>query len=774
MTSLKNCFKKGKMLKSKIFFVVVITALLSSCSVKRYLPPGERLYRGASIKIEKHPELTTSSKSIKSDIKIAIQPRPNKFFLGQPWKVWWWYTIGPPRREKGLKAFLRNKLGEPPVLSSRVNAENTAKNIEGRLENLGYFHSTAQGDTTNKSYFTKAHYTVQVFPQYTINEISWPGDSIKVINQLRRIQGQTRSLLKKGNGYNLDDIANERTRLDLILKNRGYYFFNPDYIMAYADSTVGGRKVNLFLNLKSTTPEVAKYSYKINDIVVYPTYSLAEINADTSRNDFFMYDSIYIKNNENKFKPRIFKTAITYRPGDLYSTRTQNATLNRFINLGSFKFVKNRFEIADSANHNLNVYYYLTPAKKKSIQFGIDAFSKDNNYVGTQLSVNWKNRNTFKGSEELSIKGFGGIEYGYSDSLKNSNYRIGADATLRIPRYAIPFINIPENYFYPPITNISLGYEMLIKKLFYNKNLFHAQYDFTWKPDNKQQFTFAPFSLSYLNATNISDTFMKQAAVTPSLLLNVYSEAILGTYLSYSLKHLSRNRKNQWFFTAGLDLSGNLAGLITGAKHFREKEILGTPFAQYVKTDFDVRYTRKLSKTLDLANRFQLGIGIPYNNSALLPFTKQYIIGGTNSLRGFSVRSVGPGSYKPTAEDQKFFQTIGGDFKILMNNELRFPIAGKLKGAVFSDAGNIWTKDTIQFGPKSKLTKDWFKEIAVSGGVGVRFDATILLIRLDVGIPFRKPYLPEGERWVFDKIDFGSSAWRRENIVINIAIGYPF
>ncbi|MBS1761774.1 MAG: BamA/TamA family outer membrane protein, partial [Bacteroidetes bacterium] len=167
-------------------------------------------------------------------------------------------------------------------------------------------------------------------------------------------------------------------------------------------------------------------------------------------------------------------------------------------------------------------------------------------------------------------------------------------------------------------------------------------------------------------------------------------------------------------------------------------------------------------------------IGIPYNNSALLPFTKQYIIGGTNSLRGFSVRSVGPGSYKPTAEDQKFFQTIGGDFKILMNNELRFPIAGKLKGAVFSDAGNIWTKDTIQFGPKSKLTKDWFKEIAVSGGVGVRFDATILLIRLDVGIPFRKPYLPEGERWVFDKIDFGSSAWRRENIVINIAIGYPF
>ena len=759
-------------MKSKYLIFIII--VLSSCSVSKYLPPGEKLYRGASIKIEKHPELTTKSKTIKSDIKVAIQPRPNKFFLGQPWKVWWWYTIGPPRREKGLKAFFRNKLGEPPVLSSRVNAKNTATNIVGRLENLGYFHSTAQGDTTNKSYFTKAHYTVQVLPQYHINNISWVGDSSKLLKNLERIQSQRQSLLKKGNPYNLDDISTERTRMDLILKNRGYYFFNPDYILAYADSTIGDRKVNLLLNIKSSTPEIAKHPYRINDIVVYPTYSLSEPNADTSRTDFMFYDSIYIQNNDKKYKPQIFKTAITYRPGNLYSTRTQNATLNRFINLGTFKFVKNRFELIDTLKNKMDVYYYLTAAKKKSIQFGLDAFSKDNNYVGTQASVNWKNRNTFRGSEELSIKAFGGVEFAYSDSIKNSNFRIGADATLRIPRYAIPFLRIKENYFYPPITNISLGYEMLIKQLFYNKNLFHAKYDFTWKTNNRTQFTFAPIALSYLNANNISDTFRKQALISPSLLLNVYSEAILGTYLSYSVRKSSRDRKNQWYFNTSLDLSGNIAGLVTGAKKFREKTIAGTPFAQFVKTDFDVHFSRKITKSLDWANRFQLGIGIPYNNSALLPLTKQYIIGGANSLRGFSVRSVGPGSYKPTAEDQKFFQSIGGDFKTILNSELRFPIAGLIKGAVFIDAGNIWTKDTIQFGPKSKLTKNWYREIAVSSGAGVRFDATILLIRLDVGIPFRKPYLPDGDRWVIDKIDFRSGPWRRENIMINIAIGYPF
>jgi outer membrane protein assembly factor BamA len=177
---------------------------------------------------------------------------------------------------------------------------------------------------------------------------------------------------------------------------------------------------------------------------------------------------------------------------------------------------------------------------------------------------------------------------------------------------------------------------------------------------------------------------------------------------------------------------------------------------------------------MDLANRFLIGIGMPYNNSALLPFAKQYIIGGSNSIRGFSVRSLGPGSYKPTVEDKRFFQIIGGDYKILANSELRIPFTSIVNGAVFVDVGNIWTKDTLLFGPQGKLTKSWFKELAVATGIGLRFDATVILIRLDLGIPLRKPYLPDGERWVFDKINFGSSSWRKENLVLNIGLGYPF
>lgn len=755
--------------------IILSLIAFSSCSVKRYLPDGERLYRGATINVNKHPETSTSKRQLKRELRVAATPRPNKFLFGQPWKVWWWYVIGEPRKEKGLKAFLRNRLGEPPVLSSRVNPEAVTENMEALMENLGYFHTTAEGDTVNKNYFTRAIYDVNVQPQYHFSEITWVTDSSAIMQLLE--QEQKRGLLKVGDPYRLSNITAERDRLDLFLKTRGYYFFNPDYLMAYADSTVGDRKVKLFLNLKKSRPEEAVHPYSISKITVFPNYTLASDALDTTHRVTEIYDSLHIRDTTKKFRSKLFAHTITYRPGMLYSSRDQNSTLNRFINLGAFKFVKNKFEPeADTVGgRKMEVFYYLTPEKKKSIQAAIDAFSKENNYLGTQVSVNWRNRNAMRGAEQLNIRSYGGIETSFADSLKrNNNFRLGAEATLRIPRYAIPFLNIRENNFYPPNTTILLGYELMRKQLFYSKHLFRAQYEFTWKRNFRNQYTFAPISLSYLNASHVTDTFVKQALVTPSLFLNVYDEAILGTFFSYTYNDTRPNLRNRWYLNGSVDLSGNIAGLITGAKSFREKKIFGTPFAQYVKTDLNIHFTRAFKSGWSLANRIQIGVGMPYNNSALLPFAKQYIIGGSSSLRGFTVRSIGPGTYKPTFEDQRFFQIIGGDYKILGNTELRIPFNKSMSGALFLDAGNIWTKDTLLFGTQGQFSKDWFKELAVNTGFGLRFDFTVLLLRVDLGIPLRKPYLPENDRWVIDEINFLDREWRRENLVLNIALGYPF
>lgn len=758
------------------FYSIVLLLLVSSCSVRKYIPAGERIYKGATVKVERNPETKTKSKSLKKTIALAAKPRPNKFLFGHPYKVWWWYVIGEPKREKGFKAFLRNKLGELPVFSSRVNAGTTAENMQSLMENLGYFHTTVQGDTSNFSYFTKAHYKAQVQPRYTLDSIVWVSDSSALLKLLQR-NSERRGFLKKGNPYTLSDISAERDRLDLFLKTRGYYYFNPDYILAYADTTVGNRKVNLFLNIKRSAPKEARYPYKINDITIYPNYSLSNASpqADTSRAGLVEYDTLLIQDQEKKFKPKLFATTITYRPGSVYSSRQQNTTLNRLINLGAFKFVKNRFEKAkDTTDHKLNVYYYLTPAKKKSLQGEIDGFTKENSYFGTQASINWKNRNAFRGAEQLGVKVYGGLETTRADSLKNNNYRLGTEVTLKLPKYMIPFLKIKENNFYPPNTSILVGYEWFRRDLFYTKNLFRTQYEFTWKNSIQSQFTFAPIALSYLKASAITDSFYRQAAEEPAILLNVFSEATVGSFFSYTYNSGFRSRINKWYLNGSVDWSGNILGLVTGAKEYRSKTIFGTPFAQYVKLDFDAHYTRKLSNGFDWANRFQVGIGLPYNNSRLLPFAKLYTIGGSNSIRGFRARSLGPGTHRPTADDQRYFQIIGGDYKLLMNSELRVPFTKQLSGALFVDAGNIWTKDTLLFGPEGKLTKNFLKEIAVAGGVGVRFDATVLLIRIDLGVPLRKPYLPEGQRNVISEIKFGNRDWRRENLILNIALGLPF
>ncbi len=755
--------------------ILLCTVFICSCSVKRYLPPGEKLYRGATIKVEKHPETKESEKSLKKLLKLAAKPAPNKYFLGQPYKVWFWYIIGEPKREKGFRAFLRKKLAEEPVLSSRVNAKGTPNNMQVFMSNIGYFHTTAQGDTIHQGYFSKAIYTIQVQPRYTLNKIEWRGDTIPVMKLLSR-NAQRRGLLKPGNPYQLSDITAERDRLDLFLKRRGYYFFNPDYIMAYADSTIGNRKVDLYLNLKNDVPATAKQPYKISRISVFADYNLADGNPDTTMTRMQYFDSLHIRDDHKKFTPKLFATTITYRPGSLYNSNTQNATLNRFISLGTFKFVKNRFEaLPDSSNPRLNVYYYLTPAQKKSLQGGIDAFTKENNFMGAQVNVNWRNRNAFKGAEQLGVKVYGAFETSFADSLKgNNNYRLGTELTLKIPRYFTPFIRIKENNFYPPKTNILLGYEWFRKQLSYTKNIFRLQYEFTWKTNVQNEFTLAPVSLSYINASNISDAFKQEVIADPSLGVTVFSEAVLGSFLSYTYNSGAKSRKNKLYLNTSLDLSGNLAGLITGAKRFREKEIFNTAFAQFVKFDINAHYSRKGSNRIEWANRLQLGIGIPYNNSRALPFNKLYTVGGSSSIRGYRARNLGPGTNKPSAEQQRYFQIIGGDIKLLANTELRIPVTNRIGTALFVDAGNVWTKDTILFGPSGKFTSNFYKEIAVATGIGIRFDLTVLMIRADLAIPVRKPFNPSGNRWVFDEINFGNSNWRRENLILNIAIGYPF
>lgn len=211
-----------------------------------------------------------------------------------------------------------------------------------------------------------------------------------------------------------------------------------------------------------------------------------------------------------------------------------------------------------------------------------------------------------------------------------------------------------------------------------------------------------------------------------------------------------------------------------GGNSDNPKQILGVPFSQFVKLENEFRHYLKLGSDSQLASRIIVGVGIPYGNSKELPFIKQFFIGGTNSIRAFRARSIGPGTYNPNVEESSFLPDQSGDLKLELNTEYRAKLFSIVHGALFVDAGNIWLMNDNENKAGARFSSKFIDELAVGAGAGLRFDLSFLVLRLDLAFPLRKPYLPEGDRWVIDKVRFGDPDWRKENLVFNLAIGYPF
>jgi outer membrane protein insertion porin family len=755
---------------------------ISACQIKKHLPEGTLLYNGAKVMVEKVEDFKGKPKPIAKTLEKIAAPRKNKMILGFPYKVAWWYTIGEPKKQSGFKYWLRNKFGEAPILSTKLDLKANETNMQAYLENKGYFKSTIVGKTDTQGYKLKAIYDARITRPYLFDTIKWVLDSSELARHILKIRSRA-SYTKQGDQFDIESIKAERNRIDLALKRRGFYFFNPDFIKAYVDTTNNQHTINVFYTIKKETPENARYPQVINAVTIFPNYSLLLPPPDTSKLDLINYDNYFIRDTVNSYKPKTLVRPLTYAVGSLYNLNEHNNTLNRFINMGQFKFVKSRYESVDTNGrlyqgmndtNRMNVYYYLTPLKRKNFNAEVAGFTKSNSFNGGQINVNSKNRNLGRGAEQLNIKVYGAVETSSVDTLRaNNNFRVGTELSLTMPRFVTPF-RLKESSYFLPMTKFLIGYEWIRRQQLYTKNFVRGQYDLNWKESAKKEHTLTPLSITYNNATRFSPEYLEKISKFPVLSYAILPEVIAGTTYNYSFNTNNPRDNNIFFFNGNLDFAGNIAGLATKPKEAFSEKIAGAYFAQYFKSDVEVRYSRKLATDIYWSNRLNIGVGLPYGNSSYLPFTRQFVIGGSNSLRGFVPRQLGPGRVLTTAEQQISYPQIGGDYKLEVQTELRFPLFSKLRGAFFVDAGNIWSKNSLIFGEEARLTRQFLKDIAVDGGIGIRLDINVLILRLDMGIPLRKPWLPRGSEWVIDAISFGNSTWRKDNIVLNIGIGYPF
>ncbi len=339
---------------------------------------------------------------------------------------------------------------------------------------------------------------------------------------------------------------------------------------------------------------------------------------------------------------------------------------------------------------------------------------------------------------------------------------------------------------YVPRTNFNIGYEYLSRTELYTLHNFNTSFGYVWKENERKEHDLKVIEVTLVKPQNVTDKYLEQIEgnpdpnnfinANPSLQRVIDKQLIFGPTYSYTYTNTMLPKKNTFYYKGSLDLAGTITGLISGAdaKAGKQKELFNIPFSQYAKMEHDFRYYRKVNDKSTIATRFIAGIGYPYGNSITMPYVKQFFVGGSNSIRAFRARTLGPGSYDPRNEEASFFFDQSGDIKLELNAEYRANIYKFLNVAVFADAGNVWLINEDIDKPGGKFSKDFAKEIAVGAGVGLRLDFSILILRLDLAMPLRVPYYEEGNRWTFDSIDFGSSAWRKDNLILNIAIGYPF
>ncbi len=747
------------------------------------LPPGEKLYAGASLKIIKNDSLNSEKISeLKEELLSLTRPLPNTtlplpFLSHYPYKVGFYYFFGNKQKDRGIKSWLKKNLTEEPVFINAALVDKNAANLEALLKTKGYFNANVVGKFDQKKALAAAEYTATLNRRFGIDSVIF----IKSEGQFGEDFDKATANFKAGQYFDLNNLKLSRVNIDKELRNEGYFHFKPDYVGIEADTTKKSKKVILKVGPKPEIPDIAKRQYQINDIFVnIDSKTEVVTNSDPNSLDFFR--GLILNDPNKKYKEEIFSDAIAFRPGTFFNNDLQSITNNRLIGLSNFKFIKSHYEVVNRLDSTLiDVYYNLQTNKPKSLRVEANAITRSSGLAGSQLSLNWQNINTFRGGEffKLSVNGNFELQVGGNKASEyRDNYRLGADAQFNIPRFVAPFINIdPEVSKVLPKTQIKLGYESFIKTGLYNLNSARASLNYAWTRGRGIEHSLKPIGVNLVKSSNISTVFIDEIFADPRLLIILENQFIAGGAYEITVSPKQYGNSN-FSYRGSFDFAGNLFGLIDKVRNNPEKSgrMFGENFSQFVRFENDFRYKHDFNPTISWANRAIVGLGIPYGNSLQLPFVSQFFVGGNNSLRAFRARGVGPGTYerKGTAAEE-FLGNNTGDVKLELNTELRFKFNNFLNTALFVDAGNVWMyKDEYIYGEGSLFNKNFYKELAVGTGVGFRFDFSFIIFRIDVATPVVKPWLPVGDKWVLKDIKPFEKTWRKDNIIWNFAVGLPF
>lgn len=752
--------------------------LLSSCSTTRKLTADETLYVGVKkMKIEapRKLKLTAAEKSAATG-PLSVKPNNPLYspYIRSPFPIGLWVYNWNIRKKKGLKWFLYRKLAKKPVLISDVQPELRLKMVENNMKDFGFYGTRTRYEIIHKRNPKKARirYWVELpepFRYGTVELWGWRPAMDSIMRVYMR-----QSELKRGRQYDVNILNQERQQMSDMLRNKGYYFFQPGYIEFLVDTTGGNQVADVRIGLKQGVPETALHPYRIRDVKVWVTGG-----GGTDGQDSVVTDQVKIVYDSPMFlKPNVITRAVRVRPGQTYSAFRQSRTQANFVRLGVFRFANMTITAPDSLRRVLDMQIDGDFALPVETEVEVDVSSKSNNLLGPGLTLGINNRNMFHRAENLAVRLTGSYEWqvgGKKEGSGNSglinSYELGLSFNLSVPRLLVPRL-LQSKRDRREQTQFQIGTDLLNRHNYFRMISFWGSATYDFNSSLRNYHTVVPFKLNYTYLLKTSHAFDSVVNQNPAVAQSFKNQFIPSMSYTYTFdRPVTYRNPNRLFWQTSVTQAGNIiAGIqyLTGDHSGTGKKILRNQYSQFLKLTSELIAYKSVDNNNQLVMRLMGGIGYAYGNSKVMPYSEQFYIGGSNSLRAFHIRSIGPGSYHPQASRYSYLDQTG-DIKLEGNIGYRFTIYERLKGALFVDAGNIWLlkKDVQRPGGEFRLSGLW-KEIALGTGFGLRYDFSYIVVRADLGIPLHAPY------------DTGKSGYYNidhrfwKGLVLNLAIGYPF
>ena len=761
------------------YMTLIISVILFSCNPAKYVPESHFLLERSRIKCN-------VSRIEKKSLNEIARQRPNQKILGIFRFHLWVYNKSITGKEKTYKKWLTETIGEPPVVYDSVLSQKTRKNLEQYIQNKGYFKASVTYHERKRGNKIKIEYLIDAGEPYkisTFNTCIHP-ESLKAIYE----NNSKYSFIKKNEVFDIDNINAERERIFNDFRKNGYYYFDDGLITFEADSTIGSNKVTLTMNVPPTknsdTTSREFRKYKFNNTWIVANYDNQELLKNkqeylASLDTTILKEKIWLLcKGKPHVNPSVFqncnfiKNNEDFNISDIEKTKTY-LTQNRIFRQVTIETKDVSPTDSITGEGLVDCYILVSPNVKQSYTIDLEGTNTGGD-LGAQVKLSYENKNLFRGAEIFTIKLTNSYEQNSvlskEDVRKEFNsHELGAEANIEFPKFLFPFWNTNFSKKYRLRTFLQAGYSYQ-KIPYYERPLRYLSYGYISRSNRYFSQTFTLFEINgvqYLNHSGDFDKFIDQRSYYKYSYQDYY---ISTSQYSFVFNNRGNNpMKDYMYIKFSQEIAGNTLNAF--CKITQRKKINGyynifdTRFAQYTKTDFDFRYYFIQGPRTMQAFRIFAGYALPYGNTDYLPNIKKYYSGGSNSMRAWGVRSLGPGSYVyPDSTDIIYAM---GDVKLEANFEQRFPIAGVLNGALFIDAGNIWTLNNTEEG--AQLTTNIIKDIAIGTGTGLRLDFSFFVLRFDMGLKTRNPANSFDEKWIWDKkISF------KEDVNYTIGIGYPF